>query len=84
MEARTSALRAGDTILDGEREVGRVTSAAFSPTLRCEVALGYVHRDSAAAGRELRVRTAIGALAVTVARLPFLPRELGVTPPVSL
>jgi folate-binding protein YgfZ len=34
-----AAIRAGD------REVGRVTSAAWSPSLARPVALGYVHRD---------------------------------------
>ena len=29
----------------GEREIGRVTSSAFSPTLNQPVGLGYVHRD---------------------------------------
>lgn len=32
-------------IVSGDREIGRVTSAAFSPTLNQLVGLGYVHRD---------------------------------------
>jgi folate-binding protein YgfZ len=75
------ALRAGDTLVDDEREVGRITSGAFSPALRCPVALGYVHRDSAAPGRRLRVRTADGDAGVTVTPLPFLPYDPGVVSP---
>lgn len=35
------------------REVGRVTSAAFSPRAARAIALGYVHRDSAEPGRRV-------------------------------
>jgi folate-binding protein YgfZ len=45
---------AGAPIASGDREVGRVTSAAVSPRAGT-VALGYVHRDFAAAGTELSV-----------------------------
>lgn len=37
------------------KDIGRVTSAAFSPSLNRVVGLGYVHRDFAAAGRELEI-----------------------------
>ena len=37
----------------GDREVGRVTSAAFSPGEDAVLGLGYVHRDFAEAGTEL-------------------------------
>jgi len=36
---------AGSRILSGDRDIGRVTSAAFSPALDRPVGLGYVHRD---------------------------------------
>jgi tRNA-modifying protein YgfZ len=38
-----------------DREIGRVTSAAFSPTITRVVGLGYVHRDFTAAGTEITV-----------------------------
>lgn len=41
-------------VLAGEREVGRITSAAASPRAGA-VALGYVHRDFVAPGTELTV-----------------------------
>jgi folate-binding protein YgfZ len=42
-------------IVSFDKEVGRVTSAAFSPTANRVVGLGYVHRDCVAAGNELTV-----------------------------
>jgi len=43
------------TIVSFDREIGRVTSAAFSPTINRVVGLGYVHRDFVAAGTEITV-----------------------------
>ena len=37
------------------KDIGRVTSAAFSPSLSRVVGLGYVHRDFAAAGTDVTV-----------------------------
>jgi folate-binding protein YgfZ len=45
----------GARISSGDREIGRVTSAAFSPSLGRPIALGYVHRDFAEAGTHLTV-----------------------------
>ncbi len=36
---------AGARIVSGEREIGRITSATWSPALARPAALGYVHRD---------------------------------------
>jgi folate-binding protein YgfZ len=36
---------AGDPIRSGDREIGAVTSAVFSPRAGGPIALGYVHRD---------------------------------------
>jgi tRNA-modifying protein YgfZ len=57
-----AAIRAGD------REVGRVTSAAWSPSLARPVALGYVHRDFVEPGTEVFVDGARGI----VTALPLL------------
>lgn len=53
---------AGTTLSTGEKEAGRVTSAVWSPQRSSIVALGYVHRDHAHEGAELRLpdgRTAV-------------------------
>jgi tRNA-modifying protein YgfZ len=42
-------------ILSGDRDIGRVTSAAFSPDQNAIVGLGYVHRDFVDRGTEVTV-----------------------------
>ncbi|MEJ7666408.1 MAG: glycine cleavage T C-terminal barrel domain-containing protein [Hymenobacter sp.] len=42
-------------IFSFDKDIGRVTSAAFSPTINRVVGLGYVHRDFIAAGTEITV-----------------------------
>ncbi len=49
----TAVPEVGATVLDQEREVGKVTSAALGPATGLIVALAYVHRDSAGPGRRL-------------------------------
>jgi aminomethyltransferase len=49
---------AGDPIVAGEREVGRVTSARWSWRLARPIALGYVRREHVAAGARLAIRGA--------------------------
>jgi glycine cleavage system aminomethyltransferase T len=60
---------AGALVLADGREVGRVTSAAWSPRLEHGVALGYVHRDSAHPRGHLTIRTETGDAAATIAAL---------------
>lgn len=43
------------TIFSFDKEIGRVTSAAFSPRLNRVVGLGYVHRDFTAAGSDIAI-----------------------------
>lgn len=51
--ALTVAPDPGAVLIDDGREVGRLTSVAFSPASERLVALGYVHRDAAEPGRRL-------------------------------
>jgi folate-binding protein YgfZ len=55
-------------VRSGEREVGHVTSAAFSPLLERPIALAYVHRDFVQPGTELNVEGRVAVVSV----LPFL------------
>jgi folate-binding protein YgfZ len=57
----------GSSILIDGKDAGRVTSAALSPATGRLVALGYVHRDVAEAGREVRVLIDGGQLSGTIA-----------------
>jgi folate-binding protein YgfZ len=56
--AATPTPSAGDVVTssDGEREIGRITSAARSPALGHVIALGYVQRDFAEPGTAVIVR----------------------------
>jgi glycine cleavage system aminomethyltransferase T len=56
----------GDVLLSGEREVGRVTSAAWSPKAGRSIAFGYVHRDFATIGDTLLLRRADARIALRV------------------
>jgi folate-binding protein YgfZ len=58
------------TIRSGDRDVGIVTSAMMSPTLKRPIALGYVQRDFVEAGTKLTI--AEGMAIVTA--LPFVAR----------
>ena len=63
----TAVPEAGTAVMDGDREVGKVTSAAIGPASAVVVALAYVHRDVAEVGRRLALSSghevSIGALA---------------------
>ena len=65
--------RAGDIARAGDRDIGRVTSAVWSPLLQTGIGLAYLHRDFLDAGTAVTVQTAAGALAATVTVLPFVP-----------
>ena len=62
----------GDAIKAGDRQVGSVTSAAFSPALGRPIALGYVHRDFADAATPLTVMSSASAQPAAVTALPFV------------
>jgi aminomethyltransferase len=55
----------------GEKNVGWVTSAAWSPTLERAVALAYVHREHAAPGNSVVVEIPAGRTLAHVAALPL-------------
>ncbi len=61
----------GDAILSEDREIGVVTSAAFSPTLGVSIGMGYILDVLNAPGVELTIRTQRGDLPVTVAAKPL-------------
>lgn len=63
---------AGITIVSAEREIGRVTSATWSPALQRPIALGYVHRDFVADGTEVQIVVPSGRLSATVMSLPLV------------
>ena len=68
---------AGDTLHDGDREIGRITSAVWSPTLECRIALGYVQRDFTAAGTVVQASHGDERQSATVTSLPFTTPDSG-------
>ena len=63
--------QARDRLLIGEREIGWLTSAAWSPARGGFVALGYVRREHLEPGTTLDVHTADAVVPATVSALPF-------------
>ena len=74
LEGRAPA-RAGAAILADGREIGRVTSGSFSPTLNAPIAMGYVAAAFAKPGTALAVSVRERALPATVTALPFIPHH---------
>jgi aminomethyltransferase len=70
-EAPRQIPRAGYAVLDGDREVGKVTSGTFAPTLGRGLAMGYVEADRAGKGRKLAVDIRGKRAEAAVTPLPF-------------
>jgi len=63
----------GDKLFHDGKEVGYITSALASPTLKANIALGYVRKEANQIGTELRLKTAQGESLVKTVELPFRP-----------
>lgn len=65
----------GDRLVQGERDVGYVTSAVASPTLQANLALAYVRREAFRLGAEVLIRPTAGGAFVParIVELPFVP-----------
>jgi aminomethyltransferase len=69
-----SAPRAGYPIMAQGREIGRITSGSFSPTLDTSIALGYVLAGHSEPGTSLEVDIRGRAAAAEIVPLPFYNR----------
>ncbi len=66
-------IEAGAVISSAEgKEIGRVTSATFSPGLKTTIALGYVRYEYLSAGTAVNIQTGDGVSAARVHDLPFV------------
>jgi folate-binding protein YgfZ len=65
-------LQHGAKILSDDKEIGRVTSAVFSPRLNRTVALGYVKYDYLNPGRGVKVISHETEVAAAIAEPPFV------------
>ena len=63
----------GAKLFLGQKEVGSITSAVWSPALQAVIALGYVRREANQIGTELEVRTPGGTIQAQIVDLPFKP-----------
>ena len=52
-------------------QVGEITSGAFSPSLKKNIAMGYVEKKHGKAGTELKVIVRNKANDATVTKMPF-------------
>ncbi len=57
------------------REIGKITSGGFGPTVNGPVAMGYVETDHAAVGTPLLLIVRDKALPASVVKLPFVPNK---------
>lgn len=64
--------RPGDAIGVDGKQVGAITSSAFSPRLMRAIALGYVHRDHWDLGTHLTINRDSALLTALVTELPFV------------
>lgn len=71
------APRHGYRVLDGDREVGEITSGALSPTLGYPIAMAYVTPEVAEPGTTLSVDIRGRKAPVDVVSLPFYQRTKG-------
>jgi aminomethyltransferase len=69
--------REGCTLSIAGKEVGKVCSGTFAPTLQKAIAMAYVDRDSAAVGTSLDVDIRGKNEAARVVGLPFYKRASG-------
>ena len=66
--------REGHRVLDGDREVGRVTSGTWSPTFEKALGMAYVPVDRAEPGTPIEIDVRGRRVAAKVASLPFYKR----------
>ena len=69
------AAREGALVFSGERQVGRVTSGGFSPSLERPIAMAYIDAALSAPGTALEIDVRGKRLAATVTPMPFVPHR---------
>ena len=67
--------RPGVSILHDGAQVGAVTSGTFSPTLRQNIAMGYVPTELSTVEQRLEVEVRGRAVEAEVVKLPFVPHR---------
>jgi aminomethyltransferase len=60
---------------DGGQSIGEITSGGFSPSLERPIAMGYVRRDFATAGKSVQLLVRDKALPAKISSMPFVPHR---------
>lgn len=68
----TTPAHAGEAILAGDNEVGKITSSVASLALNRPIALGYIHKDFWSPETSLAVRHESSSIAAKLTPLPFV------------
>ena len=68
-------VREGGLLFAGDREIGRITSGGFAPSLGVPVAMGYVEKDFCQIGARLVTQLRGKDIEMHVAPLPFVPHH---------
>ena len=74
IEGRMAA-REGAAIYAGDKEVGRITSGGFSPSLNHPIAMGFVDSGLAAIGTDLTIDVRGKRLVARIVPMPFVPHQ---------
>jgi aminomethyltransferase len=73
--------RPGFPLLAAGQRVGELTSGTFSPTLKRNIAMGYVVSAAAEPGTRVDVEIRGREVGATVVTLPFVPHQTRPRPP---
>ena len=74
LEGRLPA-REGALVFDGEKQIGRITSGGFSPTLGAPIAMGYLAQSHTEPGTEVEIEVRNKRLPAKVVPMPFVPHR---------
>jgi aminomethyltransferase len=68
-------VREGAQLFAGDKQVGKVTSGGFAPSVGAPIAMGYVAATHIAVGTPLEAEVRGKRIPVTVAATPFIPHR---------
>jgi len=73
--SKGAPVRGGAAIYDetGERKIGEITSGCPSPTLKVNVAMGYVETPSSKVGTKVKLEVRKKKIDAQVSKMPFVP-----------
>ena len=74
LEGRLPA-REGALVFDGDKQIGRITSGGFSPTLGAPIAMGYLAQSHTEPGTEVEIEVRNKRLPAKVVPMPFVPHR---------